>query len=196
MKTKILTFILISFIAFGFTTSLSTSNRLQIKADLAEAYCEKNGFNTDFCILIDMSIHSGKNRLFVYNFNSNTIVSEGLCAHGSCDNLPNAKVDPEFSNVHETHCSSLGKYKIGKRGYSNWGVHFNYKLHGLESTNSNAYARTIVLHSWEMMPDKETYPESIPYSWGCPMVSDSQMNALDKLLKPSKKPVLMWIFNS
>ena len=144
-----------------------------------------------------MSIHSGKNRLFLYNFSKDSVTSKALFAHGSCDNLPGvdySDIEPKFSNIPETHCSSLGKYKIGKRGSSNWGVHFNYKLHGLKSTNNNAYARTIVLHSWEMMTDKESYSETTPYSWGCPMVSDKQMRALDKQLKTTEKPALLWIY--
>jgi len=198
MKTILLKFSLLALLAFGFTTVPSTVNRAEVKAKQAAAYCKAKGFNTDFCILIDMSIHSGKNRLFVFDLKLDSIVSEALCAHGSCSNLPGKdEYDPKptFSNTHETLCSSLGKYKIGKRGYSNWGVHFNYKLHGLEATNKNAYARTIVLHSWEEMPDKEIYPEYSPNSWGCPMVSDNEMRALDKRLKPSKKPVLLWIYN-
>jgi len=197
MKTTYLKLILISLISFGFTETTSKTNRTKTKAIAAYTYCKANGFNTEFCVLIDMSIHSGKNRLFVYNFSKDSISTKALCAHGSCDNLPEVDyndINPKFSNTHETHCSSLGKYKIGKRGYSNWGVHFNYKLHGLESTNSNAYARTIVLHSWEMMPDEETFPNTIPYSWGCPMVSDKAMKIVDRLLKTNKKPTLLWIY--
>ncbi len=193
----LLKFILLSLIAFGFTTTSSKTSKIEIKTNAALSYCKTQGFNTEFCVFIDMSIHSGKNRLFIYNFETDSILNQGLCAHGSCDNLPGIDyndIEPKFSNTHETHCSSLGKYKIGKRGYSNWGVHFNYKLHGLEATNNNAYARTIVLHSYEMMPDKETYPETIPYSWGCPMVSDKLMKTLDGFLKTSEKPVLLWIY--
>lgn len=197
MKTRLLNFTLLILLTVSFTCSPSTTDTLKVKAKQAATFCKTKGFNTDFCVLIDMSIHSGKNRLFIYDLKNDSIISKALCAHGSCSNLPGkdeTDTKPTFSNTHETLCSSLGKYKIGKRGYSNWGVHFNYKLHGLEATNSNAYARTIVLHSWEEMPNKEVYPQNCPNSWGCPMVSDQQMRTLDKHLKPSKKPVLLWIY--
>jgi hypothetical protein len=51
---------------------------------------------------------------------------------------------PVYSNVVGSNCTSLGKYKIGKRSYSNWGINIHYKMHGLESSNSNAFKRHVV----------------------------------------------------
>ena len=169
------------------------------KVEKAFSYCKKNNMDSTFCILVDMSIHSGKNRLFVWDFKTQKVVAKGICSHGSC-NGPNSDIEgsyevPQFSNTHETYCSSLGKYKIGKRGYSNYGIHINYKLHGLDTTNSNAYQRIIVLHSWEAVPNKEVYPEYAPTSWGCPMISNELMTLLDAKLKSQKQPVLLWVFN-
>jgi hypothetical protein len=70
----------------------------------------------------------------------------------------------------------------------------NYKLHGLESSNSNAYDRLIVLHSWNDVPDSETYPNGTPEGWGCPAISNNLMKQVDSLLKLQSKPVLLWIF--
>lgn len=39
-------------------------------------------YNTDFCILIDMKIHSGKDRMFVWNFKTKIVDKKALCAHG------------------------------------------------------------------------------------------------------------------
>jgi hypothetical protein len=169
------------------------------KAAEAFTFCKKNNMDTTYCILVDMSIHSGKNRLFVWDFKTEKVVIKGICSHGSCDG-PNSTIEgsydvPKFSNAPETYCSSLGKYKIGKRGYSNYGIHINYKLHGLENTNSNAYQRIIVLHSWEAVPNEEVYPEYAPTSWGCPMISNELMTLLDAKLKSQKQPVLLWVFN-
>ena len=116
-----------------------------------------------------------------------------------CGNKPwsgdMTKTSPVFSNTPDSHLSSLGKYRIGKRGYSNWGIHVNYRLHGLESTNSNAFSRDIVLHSWESVADLETYPKGTPEGWGCPAVSDNTMRELDSLLQNSGENVLLWIYN-
>lgn len=181
----------------GITTVYSQQSYIGVKASEALKYCKKNALNTDYCVLIDMSIHSGKNRLFVYDFKTQKITSSDVCSHGCCDNewgSDESRTTPIFSNTPESHCSSLGKYKIGARGYSNWGIHVNYKLHGLEASNSNAYKRAIVLHSWEMINDDEVYPNGVPEGWGCPAVSNQTMRYLDKLFIESKKPVLLWIY--
>ena len=39
--------------------------KLKQKAEEALLYNKQNKFNTDFCILIDMSMHSGVNRFFI-----------------------------------------------------------------------------------------------------------------------------------
>jgi hypothetical protein len=168
------------------------------KADEALAYCKANKFNTDFCILIDMRVHSGLKRFFVWDFNKDTITHSFLVSHG-CGSNPWAtdytKENPVFSNEDGSHCSSLGKYKIGQRAYSNWGVHIKYVLHGLEKTNSNALARYIVFHSWEETPNEEIFPDGTPEGWGCPTLSNENFQLIDPILKKSEKPVLMWIYN-
>ena len=174
------------------------STKQLIKSKEALEYCKNKGFNTDFCILVDMGIHSGKDRMFIWDFNSSSIAQSGLCSHG-CGDSPHSgdetKSAPIFSNISDSHLSSLGKYKIGKRSYSNWGIHINYKLHGLETSNVNAYRRLIVLHSWESVSNIPIYPYGTPEGWGCPAVSNDMMKILDKKLKATSKPVLLWIFN-
>lgn len=160
-------------------------------------YCKSNDFDTDFYILIDMRIHSGKNRFFVIDLKTNDVLMKGLCSHGCCEKewgSDESKSNPVFSNVSGSHCSSLGKYKIGARGWSNWGINVNYKLHGLETTNSNAYKRDIVLHSWESVPDIELYPSGTPEGWGCPAISNNLIRKVDAKLKEADKPVLMWVY--
>lgn len=175
-----------------------TKTRLQEKVAEALAFCKKNNYNTDFCILIDMQIHSGKHRMFVWNFKDEKIEHKALCAHGSGkDNLKSTGAKPIFSNVSESHLSSLGKYKLGIRSGSRWGIKVHYKMHGLESTNSNAFKRIIVLHSHTPLPKQEIYPVHLPmgWSWGCPVTDNETMTYLDKKLKLTKKPVLLWIYN-
>ena len=183
----------------AFLPACAPSIAINVPAQLEKARecCLQENLNTEICILIDMSVHSGKDRLFVYDMVNDSLLRSGLCSHGCCDNEwseDDSKTDPVFSNTPESHCSSLGKYKVGKRGYSNWGIHVNYKLHGLESTNSNAYDRLIVLHSWDMVPEEECYPNGTPEGWGCPAVSNSDMRYLDKIFRSSDKPILLWIY--
>ena len=195
MDKRIFQFILIAALASSFSPGERT--RMETKALEALQYCTDNGLNSKYCILIDMSIHSGKDRLFVHQFSNDSTLSSGLCSHGCCDKewgADDTKTEPVFSNVSESHCSSIGKFKVGERGYSNWGINVNYKLHGLDTTNNEALSRLIVLHSWDMVPENELYPEGTPEGWGCPAVSNKQMKYLDSLLKKSTEPVLLWIY--
>jgi len=103
---------------------------------------------------------------------------------------------PIFSNVSGSYCTSLGKYKLGARAYSQYGIHAHYKMHGLEATNSNAFKRIIVFHSHTPVPTYEIYPQHLPLGWslGCPVVSDEMMTTVDAMLKASTSPVLLWIY--
>ena len=172
-------------------------DKLQAKAQEAFNFCKSNNRNTDFCLLFDMSIHSGKYRGFIWNFNTNSIEERFLVSHGCCDQQwsgDKTKTNPKFSNISDSHCSSLGKYLVAERGWSNWGINVKYELDGLEASNSNARKRIIVLHSWEVINDNEVYPVGTPEGWGCPAVSDNTMKKLDLKFQQSKKPVLLWIY--
>lgn len=164
--------------------------------DEARKFCKANKFNEDYYFLIDLSLHSGRNRFFIYDFKNDSVTHSKLVTHGSCDvfeNNPTPYNQAKFSNKDNSHCSSIGKYKLGKRDYSSWGIKIKYWMHGLEASNSNAVNRVVVLHSWDAVPDREVYPNYTPLSWGCPAVSDEFMKLLDEKLKKTSKPVLLWI---
>ena len=164
----------------------------------ALTYCQAKGFNEDYYFLVDMSIHSGKNRFFVYDFNTEKVTDKNLVTHGSCDKFDDNETKWEkakFSNKADSHCSSKGKYKIGKRDYSSWGINVKYWLHGLETSNNNAVDRVVVLHSWDAVKNEEIYPKYAPLSWGCPAVSNEFMKVLDEKLKATEKPVLLWLID-
>jgi len=167
------------------------------RAQEALAFCEARGYSTDFCILIDMKIHSGKHRLFVYDFKNMEVERAALVAHGSGKgDKRSTGAEPLFGNEKGSMLTSLGKYRIGARDYSNWGVNVHYKLHGLEAGNSNAFERIVVLHSYTPVPSFEIYPLHLPMGWsqGCPVTDDETMAWLDAKLQNAEKPVLLWIF--
>lgn len=171
-------------------------NNVSVDARLKTAleYCRKNKMNTSYCILIDMDIHSGKNRFFVYNFKEKKAVIKSLCAHGSGGG--STALTPVYSNKPGSNCTALGKYKLGKRAYSNWGINVHYKMHGLEKTNDNAFKRIIVLHSYDPVPKFETYPlPMFGVSSGCPVVSNATMRKIDQLIKSGQKDMLLWIYD-
>ncbi|PXY45554.1 murein L,D-transpeptidase catalytic domain-containing protein [Flavobacterium hydrophilum] len=164
----------------------------------AQQYCKNNNLNQNQFILIDLGVHSGLKRFFVYDFTNKEISKSYIVSHGCGANewgRTNSKDDAPISNEFDSHCSSLGKYVILDRGVSQWGIKVNYILKGKEKSNSNAESRAIVLHSWEAIPDNEVFPEGTPEGWGCPAVSNESMKEIDELLKTNKK-VLMWIIKS
>lgn len=177
---------------------VADSSRIKIKAEEALKFCNSNNLNNNFCILIDMSLHSGVNRFFVWDFKNNKISKKYLVGHGCGFNSwskDDSKANPGFSNEDGSHLSSLGKYKLEGRGYSDWGINIKYLMHGLEETNSNALKRFIVFHSWNMMSDTEVFPNGSPEGWGCPTISNNAMKEIDPMIQKSGKPVLMWIYN-
>jgi len=190
--------------AFLFTLHLNAvtprldSARTRQKAKEALAFCHKKGYNTQYCILIDMSLHSGIKRFVLWDFKKNDIAVSGLVSHG-CSRWPWASIwsadKPEFSNADGSHCTALGRYQINSRAYSNWGVHVKYYLTGLDATNNKALGRQIVFHSWELVPEKDVYPSGTPEGWGCPAISNNTMKLVDPILRRQNRHVLMWIYN-
>lgn len=173
-------------------------SKLKMKGEEALKFCSSKNLNRDFCILIDMSLHSGIKRFFVWDFKNNKVSKEYLVGHGCGSNSwskDGSKANPEFSNEDGSHLSSLGKYKLEGRGYSDWGINVKYLMHGLEETNSNALKRFIVFHSWNLMSDEEVFPKGSPEGWGCPTISNNAMKEIDPMMNKARKPVLMWIYN-
>lgn len=171
-------------------------DKIKTYATKAKSYCQNNHLNTDFFILADLGRHSGLNRFFVWDFATEKIIQECLVSHGCASNpwSSDASRDkPVFSNMDNSHCSSLGKYTIGERGYSQWGIHIKYLLHGLDATNSNSLRRVIVLHSWDSVAEEEPYPRGTPEGWGCPAISNENMKLLDGRLRNAGQQVLLWV---
>ncbi|WP_339887815.1 murein L,D-transpeptidase catalytic domain-containing protein [uncultured Flavobacterium sp.] len=203
---NILVFIFFAFISCKDTSSNKLFSEIKVieesKKDYSKthkgalAFCKEKGFEEDYYFLVDLSIHSGKKRFFIYDFIAKKVTDKNLVTHGSCDKFEDNDTKWEkvkFSNKEGSHCSSIGKYKIGKRDYSSWGINVKYWLHGLETSNNKAVERVVVLHSWNAVKNTEIYPKYSPLSWGCPAVSNEFMKVLDEKLKTSEKPVLLWI---
>jgi hypothetical protein len=136
-----------------------------------------------------MSLSSGQSRFFIYDLKNDSVMNAGLVAHGNCFEYWLA--DRRYSNAVGSGCTSLGKYKIGNSYTGKFG--YSYKLYGLDSSNNNAFERTVVLHSHGCIPETETADE-ICQSNGCPTVSPNFLEQLKKIINTSKKPVLLWIY--
>jgi hypothetical protein len=147
-------------------------------------------YNKEIAFFIDMEIQSGKNRFFIYDLKNNKIIDEGLVAHGSGSEtgIPGKL---KFSNVANSLSSSLGKYSIGNHYNGQFGK--SYKLHGLDKTNSNAFARSIVLHKFWAVPYEEQ-EKYICNSYGCPMVNEKYFERIEKIIDDSKTNIILSIY--
>ena len=168
----------------------ATTVKLKEKAGIAKSFVLRKEYNDKICFFIDMSLASGKPRFFIYDLAADTLVNLGLVAHGNC--FEYWLEGRRYSNVVGSGCTSLGKYKIGTPYTGKFG--YSYKLHGLDSTNSKAFERTVVLHAHSCIPETETTDE-ICQSNGCPTVSPGFLQQLKTIINPSKKPVLLWIYD-
>ena len=165
-------------------------SRLKEKALLAKNYVDDNGFDVSYCFMIDMRLPSGKNRFFVYNLLKDSLEAAGLVTHGKGSESESGNL--VFSNIPNSNCTSLGKYKIGNAYNGNFGL--SYKLKGLDKTNSRALDRAVVLHSYCGVPNTEVYPAPICVSEGCPMVSTAFFTQLKAYMDESQEPILLWIY--
>ena len=165
-------------------------SRLKERASLAKDYVDENGFDVSYCFMIDMRLPSGKNRFFVYNLLKDSLEATGLVTHGKGSESESGNLI--FSNMPNSNCTSLGKYKIGNSYNGNFGL--SYKLMGLDKTNSKALDRAVVLHSYYGVPTTEVYPSSICVSEGCPAVSAPFFTQLKGYMDESQEPILLWIY--
>ena len=166
---------------FSYTPDISKQ-----KADMALEFCKNHNLNTDYCIFVDFSKHAGKKRYVIYNLNTREVEYSSVCANGLNRN--------EFSNKEGSHLSSLGKYKVtpivGKMGIGEECL----VLEGLDSTNSNARKRQILVHSHKSVYySPGTYPFNLFYknlSWGCFVIDKRAF----KKTKKMSKPMLLWAY--
>ena len=163
--------------------------KIKLKAAEAKLFVQQKGYNDAICLLADMSLPSGQNRFFVYNFNKDTLLNSGLVTHGRCNQywLEGRK----YGNTVGCGCTSLGKYKVGNSYNGRFGL--AYKLYGLDKTNDKAFQRFVVLHAHDCVPETEV-KDDICQSDGCPTVSPGILQWLKPVINESKKPVLLWMY--
>lgn len=153
-------------------------------------FLKGKNYNQDIAVFINFKIYSGKYRYFVYDLKNNKLLQKAIVSHGSGSVIKNSDA-LQFSNTEGSYQSSLGKYEIlnsynGKFGKA-------YRLRGLDTGNSNAMERAIVLHSLGCVPDQESRNPAC-LSLGCPMLSHNALIQTAQYLDHSKQPVIMCAF--
>jgi len=130
--------------------------------------------------VIDYSLPSNKQRMWVFDVNKQQLLYNTYVAHGrnSGNDTPH-----HFSNKLSSKETSLGTYVtrdtyIGSKGYS-------LNLQGLErGFNDNAYNRRVVIHgAWYVEPDFIKKSGRAGRSWGCPSIAKTLAKPVINTLK-------------
>ncbi|CEK10502.1 Uncharacterised protein [Legionella hackeliae] len=129
---------------------------------------DKGAVKKPVLTVIDYSLPSNKQRMWVFDVRRERLLYNTYVAHGrnSGDTVPR-----HFSNKPSSKESSLGTYitrntYIGSKGYS-------LNLQGLEhGFNDNAFNRRVVIHgAWYVEPDFIKKSGRAGRSWGCPSIA-------------------------
>jgi hypothetical protein len=103
------------------------------------------GSHPRYWAVVNFDLHSAEPRLFVFDTISRTVDSY-LCAHGiGSEGSSDDGYATTFSNKKGSKASSLGIYRCAETYHSS-NNGYSLRLDGLETTNSNARSRLIVMH--------------------------------------------------
>lgn len=168
------------------------SRKFDVDTQFLTEYCIQNGYDENYCILVDFSKPQGVKRFCIYDLQNKKVVSKSLCAQGR--GKENNIFNHNFSNTPGTNYSSLGKYRIGNLvKMSNPYFGEGYLVYGLDSTNSNALKRGILIHKGNLNFEVFPFP-CIPASKGCFAISSKMMKNIEELKKTTKKPILLYAY--
>ena len=179
----IIVFVLVFISGLIFPPSISEG-----RINEALRFCKNNNLSTEYAVFVDFSKHSGRERYMIYSFSQHKVIFRCLCATGLSKN--------KFSNKPGSNLSSIGKYRITD------GIHMmsigreGLVVDGLESTNSNARNRKIIIHYSGVL---NSFPKSIfpipilgkGISHGCFSITSEGMRKTQEL----PKPALLWAYN-
>lgn len=117
--------------------------------------------------IIDYSISSNKERLWIFDLDERKVVYNTLVAHGKNSGDECAGM---FSNIPSSYQSSLGFYTTGEIYEGKHGV--SLYLHGVErGVNDKAYERYIVIHGANYVSEEFIAQNGrLGRSLGCPAV--------------------------
>jgi hypothetical protein len=118
-------------------------------------------------IVCDFSLSSNKKRMWIIDLQKKKILWNNLVAHGRGSGEDFAT---RFSNIHESHQSSLGFFTTGELYMGENGL--SCKLHGQDGNfNNNAFDRAVVMHGSDYVSDQYAKANNrIGRSFGCPAI--------------------------
>lgn len=141
---------------------------------------QKGNVKKPILTVIDYSLPSSKQRLWVFDLKRERLLFNTFVAHGRNSGMT---VPHHFSNRPSSKETSLGTYITrdtysGSKGYS-------LNLQGLEKGfNDNAYSRRVVMHgAWYVEPSFIKNAGRAGRSWGCPSVAKTLAKPLINTIK-------------
>ena len=144
--------------------------------------------NRSFVAIADFDRPSDEPRLNVIRL-SDGRVERFLVAHGSGSG---ERYATRFSNEHDSHQSSLGVYLTGEEYQGDHGR--SLTLRGMEATNDQAEARSVVLHGAAYVSEEAARSRGrVGRSWGCPAVSFTD---LDHIIDELKGGAVLLVYSS
>ena len=123
--------------------------------------------------MVDFSLHSSLEREWIVDLTTGDLMWHLHTTHGEASaNSRDPGYADSFSNIPESHQSSLGMMKAGETYTGSYG--YSMRLDGLEAGyNDNVRTRAIVVHPWEYA-SASTAAEygMVGLSWGCPAIGE------------------------
>jgi len=140
----------------------------------------KGKIQNDYLTIVDYSLSSKSNRIWVIDMNENKIIFNTLVAHGKNSGEDFAT---RFSNRNESNQSSLGFFATGETYIGQHGL--SLKLDGLEAgVNDNARERAIVIHGADYVSrDFIKQHNRLGRSQGCPALPEELSKKIIQTIK-------------
>ena len=130
--------------------------------------------------VIDYSLPSSKQRMWIFDVNKDKLLYNTYVAHGQNSGMTTPN---HFSNTPSSKATSLGTFVtkdtyMGSKGYS-------LNLQGLEKGfNDNAYNRRVVIHgAWYVEPGFIKQAGRAGRSWGCPSIAKTIAKPIINIIK-------------
>ncbi len=133
--------------------------------------------NRDRIYLVDFTRHSSEPRLHEVDLHAGAVTTMRT-AHGRGSDPEHTGFARSFSNVPDSHCSSIGAFVTDG---PSWGMEQgpNVILEGLEPTNDKARERAIIIHGADYAdPDFLAREGKLGRSYGCFSVSHADLPGL------------------
>jgi hypothetical protein len=132
--------------------------------------------------ITDFSLHSSERRFWLIDLLEGTLLYNLPLTHGEGSSDATGAYATSFSNINESHQSSLGMMKGAELYSGMWGN--SMRIDGFESAyNGLVRPRAIVMHGAEYAREDfaDTYGR-LGESWGCPAIDDREVDAVMSVL--------------